>query len=79
MPNLLANEEVFPEFIQGAAQPESISRAALELLRDEGRRARVKSRLAEIAVSLGGPGATRRAAQVIVKMLIHADMPRTQG
>jgi lipid-A-disaccharide synthase len=69
MPNLLANEEVFPEFIQGAASPENIARAALELLRDEGRRARVKSRLAEIVASLGGPGATRRAAQVIVEML----------
>jgi lipid-A-disaccharide synthase len=69
MPNLLANEEVFPEFIQGAASPENIARAALELLRDEGRRARVKSRLAEIVASLGGPGATRRAAHVIVETL----------
>jgi lipid-A-disaccharide synthase len=69
MPNLLANEEVVPEFIQGAASPENIARAALELLRDEGRRARVKSRLAEIVASLGGPGATRRAARVIVEML----------
>ena len=69
MPNLLANEEVFPEFIQAAARPENIARAALELLRDEGRRARVKSRLAEIVAALGGPGATRRAAQVIVETL----------
>jgi lipid-A-disaccharide synthase len=69
MPNLLANEEIFPEFIQGAARPENIARAALELLRDEARRARVKSRLAEVVASLGGPGAMRRAAQVIVEML----------
>jgi lipid-A-disaccharide synthase len=69
MPNLLANEQVFPEFIQGAATPDNLARAALELLRDEGRRARVKARLAEVVASLGGPGATRRAAHVIVEML----------
>jgi lipid-A-disaccharide synthase len=69
MPNLLADEEVFPEFIQDAATSQAIANAALELLRDEGRRARVKAKLAEIVASLGGPGATRRAAQVIVEML----------
>jgi lipid-A-disaccharide synthase len=69
MPNLLANEEVFPEFIQGAATAENLARAALELLRDEPRRARVKTRLAEIIASLGGAGATRRAAKGILETL----------
>jgi lipid-A-disaccharide synthase len=69
MPNLLADEEIFPEFIQDAATPENIARATLELLRDKGRRARVKSRLAEVVASLGGPGAMRRAAHVIVETL----------
>ena len=69
MPNLLADEEIFPEFIQDAASSENIARAALELLRDEGRRAKVKARLAEVVAALGGPGATRRAAQAIVTTL----------
>jgi len=69
MPNLLANEEVFPEFIQGAAAPDNIAHAALELLRDVPRRARVKARLAEVVASLGGPGAARRAAKAIVRTL----------
>jgi lipid-A-disaccharide synthase len=69
MPNLLADEEVFPEFIQDAASAENIARAALELLRDQAWRARVKARLAEIVASLGGPGATQRAAHVIVETL----------
>jgi lipid-A-disaccharide synthase len=69
MPNLLANEEIFPEFIQDAATPENLARAAVELLRDEKRRAKVKARLAEIVASLGGPGATRRAAQAITRLV----------
>jgi lipid-A-disaccharide synthase len=69
MPNLLADEEIFPEFIQDAATPENLARAALELLHDEARRAKVKARLAEIVATLGGPGATRHAAQAIVTAL----------
>ncbi len=69
MPNLLAKEEIFPEFIQDAATPKNISAAALQLLRDPARRTMVKSKLAKIIASLGGPGASRRAAEAIVKIL----------
>jgi lipid-A-disaccharide synthase len=69
MPNLLADEEIFPEFIQDAATPENLARAAVELLGNEGRRARVKARLAEIIAALGGPGATQRAAIAIMATL----------
>ena len=69
MPNLLANEEVFPEFIQGAATAENLARAALELLSDENRRKHIREKLSEIASSLGGPGASRRAAQAIIRCL----------
>lgn len=69
MPNLLANEEVFPEFIQDAATAENIGRAGLELLKDEARRARIKTKLSEIVTSLGGSGASRRAAQAILSSL----------
>jgi lipid-A-disaccharide synthase len=69
MPNLLANEAVFPEFIQYAATPENISRAALELLREPARRKQVQARLAEIIGSLGGPGASRRAAEAILNIV----------
>lgn len=69
MPNLLADEEIFPEFIQQAATPENVARAGLDLLRDEPRRAKIKARLAEVVASLGGPGATERAAKAIVRLL----------
>ncbi len=69
MPNLLADAEVFPEFIQNAATPESISRAALDLLGNASRRAEIKTQLRTIINSLGGPGATLRAAKAIVGLL----------
>ena len=69
MPNLLAGEEVFPEFIQGAATAENIANAALALLRDEARRARTKARLREVMGTLGGSGASRRAARAIARLV----------
>jgi len=69
MPNLLAGEEIFPEFIQHAATTENIARAALELLTDRTRREAVKAKLAKIVASLGVPGASSRAAEAIVSLL----------
>jgi lipid-A-disaccharide synthase len=68
MPNLLAGETVYPEFVQGDATPENISRAALELLQDESRRTKIKSQLAKIVSSLGEPGAAGRAAMAILSL-----------
>ena len=69
MPNLIAGEAVYPEFVQQTATPENISRAALELLRDEKRRAAVQGKLALVVASLGKPGAPQRAAEAIVSLL----------
>ena len=68
MPNILAHEEVYPEFIQSAATPENIAGAALDLLQNESRRRNIKSQLAGIVASLGGPGATERAARAILSL-----------
>ena len=68
MPNILADEEIYPEFVQGAATPGPIAGAALELLQNEPRRIQIKKRLAEVVSSLGGPGATTRAATAILSL-----------
>jgi len=68
MPNILAGEETYPEFVQGDATPENISRAALELLQDESRRTKIKAQLAKIISSLGEPGAAGRAATAILSL-----------
>lgn len=69
MPNLIANEVIYPEFVQDAATPENIAAAALELLCDEKRRAAVQRKLAGVIASLGKPGAANRAADAIVSLL----------
>jgi lipid-A-disaccharide synthase len=69
MPNLLADEEVFPEFIQNAATAENLSKAALELLQNESRRQKLRAQLTKIVSSLGSPGASSRAAKAIAKLL----------
>lgn len=69
MPNLLANEEIFPEFIQGNATPDRIAHAALGLLQDEHRRQEIKNKLAQIVGALGGAGASQRAARSVVALL----------
>lgn len=69
MPNLLVDEEVFPEFIQDAATPGNVARAAIELLRDAERRQKMKEKLAGIVASLGTPGAAKRAARAVMETL----------
>lgn len=68
MPNLLAGEEVYPEFIQNAATPENIANTALELLQNDSRRQKIGSQLKKIISSLGEPGATDRAAAAILSL-----------
>jgi lipid-A-disaccharide synthase len=68
MPNLIANEMIYPEFVQHRATPENIAAAGLELLRNEPRRAAVQVKLAQVVASLGEPGAPRRAADAILSL-----------
>jgi lipid-A-disaccharide synthase len=69
MPNLLADQVIYPEFIQGQATARNIAAAALELLADPARRDAIRARLSVVIQSLGGPDAARRAAAAIVKLL----------
>jgi lipid-A-disaccharide synthase len=69
MPNLLADEELFPEFIQHRATGENLAQAALEFLDQPARRAAVRERLQRVLAGLGEPGASRRAARGIAALL----------
>jgi len=69
MPNLLAGEELFPEFVQQQATPENIAAAALAILKDSKRRRAIQSKLEQVIASLGEPGAAARAASAILGLL----------
>jgi lipid-A-disaccharide synthase len=70
MPNLLAGEALYPEFIQNEATGENIANAALQLLDDPARRAQLRVKLRAIIATLGGPGATSRAVAAILKLTL---------
>ena len=69
MPNLLANEAIYPEFIQKDATLEKIAREALDLLTNPPRRNEIKAKLEKVVESLGKPGASHRAGRAIIKLL----------
>jgi lipid-A-disaccharide synthase len=65
MVNVLAGEKVVPEFLQGAATPQRLTTAALQILRNPRGRERMVQRIREVAAKLGGPGAAERAADEV--------------
>ncbi len=69
MPNLLAGEAIYPEFIQHQATGSNLAAAALAFLNDPAKREAVRKRLADVVASLGGAGAARRAARAVVSLL----------
>jgi len=67
MPNLLADKEVVPEFIQQQAKRGAIAKAAQPLMEDARTRERMISEFDAIISKLGGSGASERAARAILK------------
>jgi lipid-A-disaccharide synthase len=69
MVNLIAGGKIVPEFLQEAFTPEAVAREAIALLTDRARVAEVKAGLARVRERLGGSGASRRAAQAILRVV----------
>ncbi len=69
IPNILANETVVPELLQGRATAEAMSASVLAVLRDPAARARMRQRLHTLGGALGPPGAPRRAAGEVLAVL----------
>ncbi|MEJ2231363.1 MAG: lipid-A-disaccharide synthase [Nitrospirales bacterium] len=64
--NILAGKEIVPELIQNRMTPDRISQEALCILKDTDRQDAMKQAFQRIRSSLGGPGASKRAAEVIL-------------
>ena len=69
MVNLIAGETIAPELVQDAFTPGAVAREAVSMLTDRDRAARIRAGLAAVRARLGGPGASRRAAEAILKMI----------
>ena len=67
MPNLLADEEVVPEFIQHRAKPDAIVKAVRPLIENANARKRMISQFDAIIPQLGDIGASQTAARAIIE------------
>jgi lipid-A-disaccharide synthase len=67
MPNVLANREVVPEFIQHAAQPGQLARSVSRLMDEPTAREKMISEFDVIISSLGEAGASEKAAKAILE------------
>jgi lipid-A-disaccharide synthase len=64
--NILAGKEIVPELIQNRMTSDRIAQEALGILRDAARRDDMQHAFHTIRTSLGGPGASKRAAEFIL-------------
>lgn len=69
MVNLIAGEKIVPEFVQDAFTPEAVAREAIAMLTDGNRAAAIRKGLARVRERLGGHGASRRAAEAILRVV----------
>jgi lipid-A-disaccharide synthase len=73
MVNLIAGETIVPELVQDALTPEAAAREAVVMLTDPDRAARIRQGLARVRERLGGPGASRRAAEAILRVVAKSN------
>ena len=67
--NILANKEVVPELLQENMTASNIAHEACEILEDTHRREQMQERFQAIRASLGEPGASMRAAELILSQI----------
>jgi lipid-A-disaccharide synthase len=66
MVNLVAGERVAPELIQDGFTADAVADHAVRLLTDASARERAIAALREVKAKLGGGGASRRAAEIVL-------------
>jgi lipid-A-disaccharide synthase len=69
MVNLVAGRRIVPELVQADFTPGRVADEAVSLLTDQARAAAMRSALADVRSRLGGPGASRRAAEAILRVV----------
>lgn len=69
LPNIIAGRRIVPELIQGDMSPERIGLEAVRILEEPGERRRIGDDLGEVRRKLGEPGASRRVAEMAIRMI----------
>jgi lipid-A-disaccharide synthase len=69
MPNVLADREIVPEFLQHEAKPKEIAQFVLQLMNDSPRREQMTAEFDAIIAKLGETGASGKAARAILSEL----------
>ena len=77
MVNLIAGDRIVPELVQDAFTAEAVAAEAVSMLTDPARAAAVRSGLAKVRARLGGPGASHRAAEAILRVVKESGSVRT--
>ena len=72
MANLVAGRQVVPELIQDAFTPEAVAAEAVRLLTDTAYADQMRSDLDAVTDKLGEPGASRRAAEAVLRVARRA-------
>ena len=67
LPNLLTQEPLVPEFLQGAANPRALAEAVDSLLNDPAKRARISDRFSRLRLALA-QGADKLAARAVLDL-----------
>ncbi len=67
--NIIAEERIVPEFIQGDANGENMANEVYDILTNDARRDRMKQELKRIREKLGSPGAADRVAHLAYELI----------
>ena len=67
--NVVAGKKIIPEFVQYQVRPRLIAREVIELLKNQQKLNQIKTELSKVRQTLGSPGASNRAARIILDFL----------
>jgi len=67
--NIIAGRKIISEFIQFKATPQNIANESLRILNNPAELETIKNNLSQLKLSLGSPGASTRAAKIVIDFL----------
>jgi len=74
MVNIVAKKRIVPELLQGKATAQNIAKEALEILQNREKKEGIKNALSNVREKLGLPGASLRAAKIILNLNLNLDL-----